>query len=210
MSNKDDIRRYKDGERLHHWIVAVTFILLAMSGLALFHPSLYWLTNLFGGGQWTRILHPFIGLVMFVSVMVLMVRFWRHNLVNRDDLRWIRYLPDALHKREGRLPPVGRYNAGQKIIYWSTVIGMFLLLFSGLIMWQPYFAPVFPIGLVRFAILVHAFSAILLMMVIILHIYAAIWVKGSLQAMVRGTVSRTWAKKHHPLWYREVTQEERK
>ncbi len=55
------IKRYTPGERTNHWIIAFTFILLALSGLALFHPSMYWLSNLFGGGPWTRILHPFIG-----------------------------------------------------------------------------------------------------------------------------------------------------
>ena len=66
--NKDNlIERYEASDRINHWLVAITFILLALSGLALFHPSMFFLTNLFGGGPWTRNLQPFIGLVMFVA-----------------------------------------------------------------------------------------------------------------------------------------------
>lgn len=208
MSDKSQlIQRYTAGERRNHWFTALTFILLALSGLALFHPSMYWLTNLFGGGQWTRILHPFIGVLMFLSFLVLMFRFWGHNRMNSDDRKWLGQLGDVVNGREDRLPPVGRYNAGQKLLFWVMVITMLILLVSGVIIWQPYFAPSFSIGLVRFAVMMHALSAFVLMLGIIIHIYAAIWVKGSTRAMTRGTVTRPWAKKHHPQWYREVTGE---
>lgn len=211
MSDKGKfIERYNASERLNHWFTAITFILLALSGLALFHPSMYWLTNLFGGGQWTRILHPFIGVLMFLSFLVLMIRFWHHNLLNRDDRKWLGQLGDVMNNREDRLPPVGRYNAGQKLLFWVMVISMLILLVTGIILWQPYFAPMFSIGLVRFAVMMHALSAFVLMLGIIVHIYAAIWVKGSTRAMTRGTVTRPWAKKHHPLWYREVSGEAKK
>ena len=68
MNNEPNlVQRHGINERLNHWVVAITFILLALSGLALFHPAFFFLTNLFGGGTWSRILHPFIGVVMFVS-----------------------------------------------------------------------------------------------------------------------------------------------
>ena len=68
MSDRDRrlIERYTAGERTNHWIVAMLFVLAALSGLSLFHPALFWLSNFFGGGTWTRILHPIIGLIMFV------------------------------------------------------------------------------------------------------------------------------------------------
>jgi hypothetical protein len=81
MSNDPNlIVRYTANERTNHWITAISFVVLALSGLALFHPSMFWLTALFGGGQWTRILHPFVGLVMFVSFLILAVRFWHQGL----------------------------------------------------------------------------------------------------------------------------------
>jgi formate dehydrogenase subunit gamma len=201
------IERYTAGERYNHWIVAICFILLALSGLALFHPSLFWLTNLFGGGPWTRILHPFIGVVMFIAFLAMMARFWRHNVLNENDRQWLRQVGDVLNNREERLPEVGRYNAGQKILFWVMVVCMLALVITGIVFWRPYFASSFPIGVIRLAALLHAFTAFVLMIGIIIHIYAAIWVKGSVRAMTRGYVTRTWARKHHGAWYRQVTSE---
>ena len=69
------VSRYTTAARINHWITAVSLILLALSGMALFHPSLYFLTYLFGGGQMTRILHPWIGVVLAVSFLGLFLRF---------------------------------------------------------------------------------------------------------------------------------------
>ena len=201
--NPDLIVRYTPNERTNHWITAITFVLLALSGLALFHPSMFWLSALFGGGQWTRILHPFVGLVMFVSFMILALRFWHHNYLDADDRQWLRQIDDVLTNREDRLPEVGRYNAGQKLLFFVLVLCLVLLLLSGIVIWRAYFAFYFPIDVVRVAAVIHALSAFVLICSIIVHIYAAIWVKGSMGAMVRGTVTLGWARKHHPKWFRE-------
>ena len=201
--NPDLIVRYTPNERTNHWITAITFVLLALSGLAMFHPSMFWLSALFGGGQWTRILHPFIGLVMFVSFMILALRFWHHNYLDADDRQWLRQIDDVLTNREDRLPEVGRYNAGQKLLFFVLVLCLVLLLLSGIVIWRAYFAFYFPIDVVRVAAVIHALSAFVLICSIIVHIYAAIWVKGSIGAMVRGTVTLGWARKHHPKWFRE-------
>ena len=198
------IERYSPSERANHWFTAITFVLLAASGLALFHPSLYWLTNLLGGGTWTRILHPFIGVVMFVSFFWLAARLWAHNLLSAADRQWLRQLGDVLGNRDEKLPEVGRYNAGQKVLFWIMVISVFLLLVSGIVIWQPYFAPVFSAQALRVAVLVHAASAFVLILGMIVHVYAAIWTKGSIRAMTRGYVSTAWAKRHHGAWHREV------
>ncbi len=65
--NPRDLVRYNASERANHWVVGICFILLALSGLAFFHPAFFPLTQLFGGGAWTRILHPYIGVVMALS-----------------------------------------------------------------------------------------------------------------------------------------------
>jgi formate dehydrogenase subunit gamma len=202
--NPNLIERYGAGDRINHWLVALTFVLLALSGLALFHPSMFWLTNLFGGGQWTRILHPFVGVVMFVSFAALALKFRHHNRLEPRDRQWLAQWRDVIANREDKLPEVGRYNAGQKVLFWVMLLCMLVLVVSGIVMWQPYFAPVFPITLIRIASLLHALSAFVLILGIIVHVYAAIWVKGTIGAMMRGTVSRAWARKHHPAWYREV------
>lgn len=150
--NHDDpnlIVRYTPNERTNHWITAITFVLLALSGLALFHPSMFWLTALFGGGQWTRILHPFVGLVMFVSFAILVVRFWHHNALDADDRQWLKQIGDVLTNQEDKLPPVGRYNAGQKLLFFTLVACLLLLLLSGVVIWRRYFSFYFPIGVIR-------------------------------------------------------------
>lgn len=201
----NQIERYKEGDRVNHWFTALCFILLAASGLAFFHPSMFFLTNLLGGGTWARILHPFIGVVMFLSFLWLALRLWQHNRMTANDRKWLSQWRDVINQRENKLPEVGRYNGGQKALFWLMVICLVVLLLSGIVMWQPYFAPAFHVTIVRWAVVLHALAAFLLMLGIIVHVYAAIWVKGTIGAMTRGTVTRAWARKHHPAWYREVT-----
>ena len=95
MSNETNlVQRYNIKERTNHWVVAITFIMLALSGLALFHPAFFFLTNLFGGGTWSRILHPFIGVVMFASFLALAARFWEHNRITNADREWQKHFGD--------------------------------------------------------------------------------------------------------------------
>jgi len=206
MKNDDLIERFKPADRANHWVTAITTILLALSGLALFHPAFFWLTNLFGGGTWTRILHPFIGVVLAVSFWMLALRFHKDNRITDADREWVRRFRDVVANRDQNLPEVGRYNAGQKYLFWLMVWTIVLLLVSGVVIWQPWFAPWFPIGAARVASLVHALAAFALIAGILVHIYAVIWTKGTLQAMTRGFVTRAWAKHHHPGWYREVSK----
>ncbi|WP_343730700.1 formate dehydrogenase subunit gamma [Duganella sp.] len=203
------IQRYTKNERSNHWITAICFILLAVSGLAMFHPATSWMAVFLGGGQWTRILHPFIGLVMFVSFAILVLRFWHHNRMDAADKQWLRQMDDVLNNREDKLPKIGMYNAGQKILFFVLIASMVGLLLSGIVIWRAYFSFYFPIEIVRLAALLHAFSAFVLICSIIVHIYAAFWVKGSIGAMVRGTVTYGWARKHHPRWFEEVVRKSR-
>jgi formate dehydrogenase subunit gamma len=204
--NERRIVRYTAGTRINHWIVAISFVLLALSGLALFHPAMFWLTALFGGGPWTRILHPFIGCFMVVAFILLAAEIWKDNNLQPRDWVWLRNLQDVVNNREEHLPEVGRYNAGQKLLFFTIVGCLIGLLLSGIIIWRQYFSFYFPIELIRFGALLHAFCGFVLICAIIVHIYAAIWVKGSIRAMTRGTVSPGWAWKHHRAWFREVTR----
>jgi formate dehydrogenase subunit gamma len=202
---RDTIERYTANERTNHWIVALAFILAALSGLALYHPSLFWLTHLFGGGPWTRILHPLIGLLMALAFVFLAAQVWKDNRLQDRDRKWLRQMKDVVNNREERLPEVGRYNGAQKLLFFVIVLTMVGLLLTGLVIWREYFSLYFPVTVVRLASLVHALCAFVLICAIILHIYAAIWVKGSMQAMTRGTVTPGWAWKHHRAWFRERT-----
>jgi formate dehydrogenase subunit gamma len=200
------IERYNANERSNHWVTAISFVLLALSGLAMFHPAMFWLSALFGGGQWMRILHPFIGVVMFLSFAGLVLRFWHHNVIDSDDVRWLKQIGDVLNNREDRLPEVGRYNAGQKMLFITLVVCMALLLLSGIVIWRRYFSAYFPIDVIRLAVVVHAAAAFVIIAGIIVHIYAAIWVKGTMGAMLKGYVTPGWARKHHPRWFRSLVK----
>jgi formate dehydrogenase subunit gamma len=206
MSDDNLIERYRRGDRINHWVTALAFILLALSGLALFHPVFFWLTNLLGGGTWSRILHPFIGLVLAVSFGLLARRFRDENHIGKADREWMQHLNDLLANRDAKLPEVGQYNAGQKYIFWIMVWSVALLFLSGIVIWQPWFAPYFPLTILRIASLLHALAAVTLIASFGVHLYAAIWVKGSVRAMTRGTVTRAWARQHHLGWYKSMTK----
>lgn len=202
---RDSLTRYSADVRTNHWLNALAFVLAALSGLALFHPALFWFSNFFGGGPWTRILHPFIGLAAVMLFLLLAAAVWSDNRMQPADWQWLRQWRDVVNNREDRLPEVGRYNAGQKLLFLVIVIGMIGLLLSGLVIWRAYFSLYFPVGFIRLASLTHAVCAFALICAILIHIYAAIWVKGSVDAMVRGTVTPGWAWKHHRGWFRQIS-----
>lgn len=200
-----EVPRYNAGERVNHWIVAITFLLLAASGLAFFHPAFWFLTSLLGGGTWSRILHPFLGVVMFAAFLIMAVRYWKENIIQPYDREWGKRLSDVINNRDNNLPEIDKYNIGQKQLFWVMVVTMILLMASGVVLWRDVMGG-FPVTVVRIAAVVHALASFVLILGIVVHIYSAIfWVKGSMRAMMRGTVSHAWAKHHHPLWYRRVS-----
>jgi len=202
--NPVTVDRYTGGARINHWITATCLVLLAISGLALFHPSLFFLTALFGGGQFTRAIHPWLGVILFFSFAIFFIRFWKANLWKVEDGTWMARLLDVLTKHEERLPEVGKYNAGQKVVFWSMSILIIVLICSGLLIWDQYFAQFSTIEVKRFAVLIHALAAVTIICVWIVHVYAAIWVRGTFGAMIRGRVTGGWAWRHHRKWLREL------
>ncbi|MCX7898114.1 MAG: formate dehydrogenase subunit gamma [Rhodocyclaceae bacterium] len=198
-----DLVRYTPAERANHWVVGICFILLALSGLAFFHPAYWPLTQLFGGPVWARILHPFIGVLMAVSFLALFLRFKDLNRITEVDKKWLRRIGEMVEGNDHDMPEQGKYNGGQKLLFWLLAICMLLLTLSGIVMWRAYFE--FPILLVRLAVVIHAATAAVMIGLIFVHVYAAIWVKGTIRAMWYGTVTRAWAKQHHRAWYREMT-----
>jgi formate dehydrogenase subunit gamma len=202
---RDTIVRYSAGQRTNHWIIAITFILAALSGLAMFHPAMFWLSGLFGGGPWTRILHPFIALAMVLAFLFFAPAMWKDNYLHPRDWAWLRRVRDVINNREEGLPEVGRYNAGQKLLFFAIVVSLAGLFLSGLVIWRAYFSLYFTVDVIRVASVLHAICATVLICAIVVHIYSAFWIKGSVHAMTRGTVTPGWARKHHPAWFREVT-----
>ncbi len=206
MNRQGLIVRYKDSDRMNHWFIAIMFFLAGLSGLAFFHPSLYFFTNLFGGGQWTRILHPFLGVLMVIGFLGLFFKLWRQNIVNARDREWRRNAGRMFRGDKAGMPPAGKYNYGQKVVFWLMALSLLVLVVTGFMFWRPWFAPFFSIPVMRIAVLLHSVAAVVLVLSVIVHVYAAIWVKGTMRAMTRGTVTENWARMNHPLWYEEMKQ----
>ena len=198
------VSRYREGTRVNHWITAAAMVLLILSGLSMAWPPFFFLSALFGGGQFTRFLHPWIGLVLVASFALLARQFWRGNLWNRTDIDWLAHMGDLVAGREEKMPEVGKYNAGQKAVFWSMSALIIVLISSGLIIWDQYFSSYSTLEQKRIAVLVHSVAAIMAICVWIVHVYAAIWVRGTIRAMTRGSVTGGWAWKHHRKWLREL------
>jgi len=204
------VSRYSGSARINHWIVAISFVLLMISGLALFHPSLYGLTALFGGGPTARWLHPWLGVVLVVGFLGLFLRFFVANLPEKTDWVWLARLRHVLAGREEYLPEVGKYNAGQKFVFWSQAVLVAVMFITGIGLWPAglaYMEQLFgfkaTIDQRRLAAVLHAGSAVLTIAIWIIHVYAAIWVRGTISAMTRGSVSGGWAWRHHRKWLRK-------
>lgn len=190
--------------RINHWITALCFVLLMISGLSMFDPLLYWLSAFFGGGQWARQSHPWIGVVLLISYCGLIIQFWRDNLWNMDDVRWMMAIRRVLANDEEGVPEVARFNAGQKFVFWSMAILIPVLFITGLIIWEYYFGTWTSIPTQRAALLIHSLCAIGAILIWIVHVYAAIWVRGSMRAMTQGYVTPGWAWRHHRKWFRSL------
>jgi formate dehydrogenase subunit gamma len=205
MNEKGDaILRHPNGERIVHWAVAIVFVFLFLSGLALFHPVFFWFAFLFGGGQFMRFIHPIAGVLLVLFFYPYAAQLWKDNRWLPADRAWVQNMV-AYMKKAHHPPDTQKYNAGQKLMFWSMVPLIALLFLTGIAMWQPWFAPAFPPAVRRGAGLLHAIASFVMFVGIGVHVYAAFWTKGAIQAMVRGTVTRAWARFHHPAWYREVT-----
>jgi len=203
IRNPKDLQRYTAPERANHWVVGICFILLALSGLAFFHPAFFPLAQLFGGGTWARILHPYVGVIMALSFVRMFFRFRELNRMTPADREWLSRVGEMVDGNDHNMPVQGKYNGGQKLLFWALVVCMALLVISGIVTWRAWLN--LPVVVVRFGAVIHAATAAVMIGLIMVHIYAAIWVKGTIRAMWYGTVTRGWARQHHRAWYRQMT-----
>ena len=207
------VRRYSGSARVNHWIVAISFVLLMLSGLSLFHPTFYPLSALFGGLQVAREIHPWLGLLLVIGFLGLFIRFFPQNLPERTDWVWLARLRHVLTANDQYLPEIGKYNAGQKFVFWSQFVLIATLLVTGIGLWDQGLAYVenllgfkATIEQQRWAALIHSIAAVLAIAIWIVHVYAAIWVRGTISAMTRGTVTGGWGWRHHRKWLRKEVE----
>ena len=132
------------------------------------------------------------------------MQFWRDNFWNRDDVAWMGAIVHVLRNEEETVPEVGRFNAGQKFVFWSMALLVPALFLTGLVIWEVYFGAATSIETQRAAALIHSYLAIAAIIIWITHVYAAIWVRGSMRAMTQGWVTPGWAWRHHRKWLRSL------
>jgi formate dehydrogenase subunit gamma len=200
--SENRVIRYTFRERVIHWLAGFSYLYLLLSGLAFYTPYLYWMSSLLGGGPTARFWHPWMGL-LFAVVMFFMDGMWRSDMrTTEDDRRWIRAVRNYVENRDDQVPPVGRFNAGQKQFYWVMFWGAIVLLLSGLVMWFPELMPAGLYWLRGLAILIHEIAALVTIGAFIIHVYMGVFmVKGGFKAIVHGYVSARWASAHHRLWF---------
>jgi formate dehydrogenase subunit gamma len=119
-------------------------------------------------------------------------------------LEWSRRIGEVIQGKEEDLPELGKYNAGQKLVFWGMAGLILILVVTGIMIWEQYFPELVSIPVRRVAVAVHALAALAMLLLFILHVYAAIWTRGTIRAMTRGTVTGGWAYRHHRKWLREL------
>ncbi len=174
------------------------------SGLSLWSRKLYWIAAVLGGGVTVRIMHPLVAL-LFVFAFARLFFKWRGDMVlDADDKVWLANSHKYAMNEEQGLPEVGKYNGGQKMLFWTQSALALVLLLSGVVLWFP---ESMPRALRLAAVLIHPAAALAAIAGIIVHIYmGTAAVPGSLKAMIRGVVTRRWAAAHHPKWLRNLQQ----
>ena len=203
------ILRFNAIERFAHWTLASTFIILALTGLNVVVGRVV-ILPLVGEGAfgtlsaWGKVAHNFLAWPFMVALVMIVVLWVIHNLPNKVDLEWIKQGGGLLKK--GVHPPAKKFNAGQKLIFWSVVVGGAALSFTGVML-------LFPAEVGTFADwqlyqTIHALTAAVLSAIIIAHIYiGSVGMEGAFDAMGSGEVDENWAKEHHSLWVKEVKGE---
>jgi formate dehydrogenase subunit gamma len=202
-----EIVRYTLSERVQHWLGALTYIYCLITGLAFWSPYMYWLAAIVGGGPTARFWHPWFGLAFALSVGW-MYKIWRGDLGTTDaDRRWWKEIDHYVENDDEKLPPVGRFNFGQKLFFWVMFCGVILLVISGLGLWFVESIPWSLRWLRYLAVTVHVVAAMATIGAFIIHIYMSVFMEPeSFHAMVHGRVSNAWARTYHRLWYEQVTK----
>lgn len=204
------ILRFNALERLVHWTTATAFIVLAITGLNfIFGKRL--LMPLIGPdafsawSQWAKFAHDFGSWAFMLGILIMLVIWVWDNLPDRYDAHWLKVGGGFFDKSNRTHPPAGRFNTGQKLIFWAVVLGGAALSVSGIYLLFPFdFTDVNGMQWAQYA---HATIGVLMVAVIIAHIYiGTLGMEGAYEAMGSGTVDLSWAEEHHSAWAEKKTE----
>jgi formate dehydrogenase subunit gamma len=202
------LRRYTTPEMVVHWLLAISFVILALSGLILLYGR-WALIPLLGPAGFSvtatvcKNLHNYVGLLFTVMVPIAFFLYLKDSLFNlKVDLKWFMSLGGYFGGKE---PSAEKVNAGQKSWYWVAMLGGFVLIASGLFLDFPNLFQQQGREWLQGAHVIHTIASVGVIAFFIVHLYlATIGVEGALESMTTGHVDANWAKQHHDLWYEEL------
>ena len=199
------VLRYTLKERLVHWVAAGSYIYLGATGAAFWSPWLFWVAVVLGGPQISRMLHPWAGLI-FCGAVFYMFSMWAGQMrFTPVDREWWQNLRYYITNQDDKMPPAGRYNAGQKLLFWTFFWAGIVLLLTGLVLWFTDSLPWSLRWLRYVAVLLHPAAALLTLGNFMIHIYMGVFAeRGAFGSVIRGDVSMAFAKRYHPGWYEEI------
>jgi len=199
------ILRYTYAERLMHWLTALIYVYLLLTGLAFWSPRLYWIAVILGGGPTSRYWHPIAG-VLFSLALVWMLREWLPDMRKGPaDDGWNKTLGNYVRNEDDKVAPAGRFNPGQKQFFWVMFWAGLALLVSGVLLWFTDYIPWNLHWLRYVAVLLHAVAGLFTIGAFIIHVYmGTAVVREGFSSVIRGEVSEDWARTHHPLWLEEI------
>ena len=192
-------------ERIIHWSLAISCILLFVTGLGMMFHSFNFIGTIMGGLKSLKYVHNFTGLVFALALYFTIRMWWKEAGVISlpDDLEWIKAAGGYLWHVD-HMPEAGKYNAGQKAFFLAVAIFGAVMVVTGLIMWFPLR---FPAWLVGWMFAFHALGFVVIFGFFFVHLYlGTVGSPGSVDAMLTGWVTRAWAKKQHPKWLREMEE----
>lgn len=203
-----EIVRHRLATRLIHWSVAFTFFIALLSGMPIWTPLFAWMAWFAGGLDTARVIHPYAGVLFFVASLFQFFHWLPDMHMRAGEKSW--FGPKLLSYMRWETKPSeeeGKYNGGQKVFFYAACLAALGFLLTGIPMWFPL---QFPSLIFReTCILLHDITFILLTVSVVGHIYLGTAAEpGTFRAMTRGTVTRAWARFHHPGWFRSVTGEE--
>jgi formate dehydrogenase subunit gamma len=197
------IQRFSTVERVNHWMVAVSFVLLGLSGLNITYGALL-LRPVIGADAfttltyWGQAAHQYLSFPFVLGLLGMVALWLRDNIPAKVDVAWIKAGGPVAKGH----PPAGKFNAAQKALYFFTMGGGVLLAVSGYLLMFP-MTVTGVIGM-QWAHIVHGLFAMVMIAAILGHIYiGSIGMEGALEAMSTGRVDYNWAKEHHSLWLEE-------
>jgi formate dehydrogenase subunit gamma len=202
------IQRFTPIERIAHWVAAISFVTLAITGLTMLfgkfvllpvfgHTLFGWLTYACNN------IHNVVGPLFTVSIIVVLLIFVKDNLPQASDIKWLARLGGAVGKEH---VSSGRFNAGEKLWFWGGVALLGLLISaSGFVLDMLVPGIAYTRGNMQIAHIIHLVAAVLMTAASLGHIYmGTIGMEGSYAAMRTGYVDDTWARQHHAIWYDDI------